>query len=125
MTVKGVIMDAMTNEPLAGASVVVVDHSGVNLGVGVKADSNGMFSLDSSLLDGDANQLLITYVSYQAALVDPSVVSKGVTAVPVYLTPDGAMEAVTVTPTKNNWGLAFLIVGVFDAIIFSLPVKKT
>ncbi len=124
MLVKGIILDATNNRPLVGASIVIVDHTGFNLGVGIAADSNGQFTLDSPLLD-QGNQLLITNVSYQTAIVDPDVVSKpGYTA--IALTPDATMlNTVVVTPSKGNWGLAFLIVGIFDAIIFSLPVKKT
>jgi len=124
MLVKGIILDATNNQPLAGASIVIVDRTGNNLGVGIAADSNGQFTLDSPLLDM-GYQLLITNVSYQTAIVDPDVVSKpGYT--PISLSPDATMlNAVVVTPSKGNWGLALLIVGIFDVIIFSIPVKKT
>jgi hypothetical protein len=124
MLVKGIILDATNNQPLAGTSIVIVDHNGANLGVGIAADGNGQFTLDSPLLD-QGNQLLITNVAYQTALVDPDVFNKPGYS-PLSLTPDATMlNAVVVTPSRGNWGLAFLIVGILDAIIFSLPVKKT
>jgi hypothetical protein len=71
MKITGTISDYRSGEALDGASVVVVDESGKQLGPGTTAKEDGSVEFSSDLLDVAGNKVQISQVGYDTMTVSP------------------------------------------------------
>lgn len=71
MNVKAYLVDRVSEEPVEGVSITVVDKDGKPLGPGTETDAKGFFSISSPLLDNPENKLMITHVDYATTINDP------------------------------------------------------
>lgn len=88
--VSGVVIDAQTGEPLAGASIVLKEQKGM----GVTTNMDGQFHIE--MLPGSATALLFSYVGYQQEEV--RLTNRDLSKLKVKLTPmANEIEGVVVT----------------------------
>ncbi len=125
MYVEGFFVDALTNRPVPGVSVLVVDRFGKPTGNGVAADSGGYFAIDNALLTDNSYYLLYaTAIDYTPQLLDPLVFSDSpiVTMSRAYQD----LPAVVVTPPhveakKTTAGIGWLLAAAAAALLLFGP----
>jgi hypothetical protein len=127
MKVTGTVVDLISDEPLPGASVTVVNSSGSPLKVGMAVNEWGEFELDSPLLND--NKLLFTHAGYQSVIADPFLFS-------ALDYPEVALDIarkeepeVVVTATikkhlKKNWGIYAMVAALLLAVASQAKKKK-
>lgn len=125
MNVKAYLVDHLTEEPVEGVSVTVVDKTGKPLGPGVMTDAKGFFNISTPLLDQAGNQVMISHASYITSLNNPNLVYGE-----VYLERDGLMETVVAT-FKRAWKKAakpkYIIpisLGSLAVVLMGFAIKK-
>ncbi len=98
MTIRGKLVNSSGGQPLAYASISVVDAEGNPTGEGTTAGTDGVFQMYTS---GD--YVLFTYTGFQPMLFETEQLSFG--NVPVIgLNASGDLAPVTVTAhKKTNW----------------------
>jgi hypothetical protein len=90
-TIKGQVVDQVTNEPLPGATVVVLNSS-----IGSATDLDGYYIL--RLVPAGTWKLKISYVGYRQTTLDVTITDNGILQQNVHLTPQSIMgEEVIVT----------------------------
>jgi hypothetical protein len=70
MLITGKVVDVKTGSPLSGATVSVVNASGVPLSVWTTSGVDGRFALENPIID--ANLILVSYTGYISVICDPS-----------------------------------------------------
>jgi len=129
-SIKGKIIDAVDNEPLAGAYVYLVDAQERNLGIGITTDSEGRFELVDPLLNNADQLLALRYLGMvtkvmprssfrgQTIALDPSInILKE-----VVVRPDSQPEPIASKPGKKPNHL--IITGSAVLIIVLIMVLK-
>lgn len=119
-TVRAKVIEGTTGEPLANASVEVVNANGVYLGQGVAADNTGKFAFTSSIIDG--NYLLISYQGMTSVIVDTDLLT-GSAYTEIELFPK-ELDTVVVTPKKGSNWFWWLLIGSVIVIASSNKNKK-
>lgn len=94
-TIKGKVFDIQTNDPLPGASVMVLKSDPI---LGTVTDADGNFSISSARLGRQSIQ--VSYIGYEAAIIPQIMVTSGKEVVlNIGLEPSlTEMEGILVTP---------------------------
>jgi hypothetical protein len=126
MNVKAYLVDRISEEPLVGASVTIVDSEGKPLGPGVMTDSKGYFSITSDLLDKSGNQLMFSDAAYETVLSKPEHAYGE-----IYMERSGNMDEVVFTFVKKAKKILKepkftgpIVVGSLATIVLAVWIKK-
>lgn len=120
MTVKGQIIDGSTKEPLAGASITVIDTNGKFLGQGIIADASGVFSFSSPLID--TNLVAVSFAGYHSLAIEPALL-KEYRVIQLYDVENDLSEVEVVAKRPKNYVPA-VVLGSFVVIGTMAGFKK-